>query len=324
VDLKKFFAVFAAAIIFLFSAAEAAPNEAEKKIEAAPGEAEKKTDAAQLAQKRPKRPRHPKWEIGAAGGAFYLPDYPGSDVSRSRSLLLPYGVYRGDILRADQDGGIRGRFCNTERVECDLSFGAGFRSRSADNEARQDMENIDWIGEVGPRVQIHISKDGPSSWTLRLPVRYVFSTEIFKSLDFRGYVFDPRLSYSRGGFLRQDMFLSISGGPGWATERLHDYFYEVDQQYVTANRRLYNASGGFFGWESSISIGRQISPQITLVGGMSKSFYADAKNRSSPLHSDIETQSYFLVLAWSLYSGGVAPESMKVEHVIEQVESTGD
>src|SRR3954464_13913666 len=68
---------------------------------------------------RPKEPL-PLWEIGAVAIAAYQPAYPGSDQDLGRLRILPFGIYRGSLLRADGNG-IGLRALRTPRWEWDVS-----------------------------------------------------------------------------------------------------------------------------------------------------------------------------------------------------------
>ena len=65
----------------------------------------------------------PLWEVGIGAAVLNLPDYRGSDESRTYLLPLPYVVYRGDWLRADRDGA-RALLAKVERVKVDVSVAA--------------------------------------------------------------------------------------------------------------------------------------------------------------------------------------------------------
>src|SRR5215510_8004444 len=61
--------------------------------------------AALLAMAWPQaRADQPLWEAGLGVGVLRLPDYRGSDQSRTWVLPVPYIAYRGDILKADREG----------------------------------------------------------------------------------------------------------------------------------------------------------------------------------------------------------------------------
>ena len=80
----------------------------------------------------------PLWELGLGAAVLSLPDYRGSDESRSYLLPLPYLVYRGDWLRADRDGA-RAMLVKTDRFKVDVSVAASVPTHSEDNAARSGM-----------------------------------------------------------------------------------------------------------------------------------------------------------------------------------------
>lgn len=250
-------------------------------------------------------PLLPKWEAGVAAGAFYLPDYPGADESRSRFLPLPYVIYRGEIIKADRQGGIRGLFFKNNRMDFDLSFGAGFPARSGENKAREGMPDLDWMGELGPRLSFHLHKGPVVRLDLALPVRYVFTTDL-QHWNSRGYIFNPELKFRHRALFDSRTLFSANLGAMWGTEDLADYFYEVSPQYVRSDRPAYDARSGFMGYRTSLSAVRIFSREVVGFLGVSKSFYSDAKNRSSPLLRDVETESYFMGVAWMLHASGRA------------------
>ena len=256
------------------------------------------------AQENPNPQALPKLEIGVAFGYFHLPDYPGSDESRSRTLGLPSIVYRGEVILADREGW-RGRFLKSDFYEIDLSFGASFPARSEDNEARVGMPDLDWVGEVGPRLKLHLYKSPRRKLDLSLPVRYVFSTDI-KNWHERGYVFNPEFEYRKTLGKKFSRFFGINLGFTWATEELMDYFYEVEPRFATATRPAYDADGGYLGTNASFFLIQRLTKPLTAFVGVSKNYFSDAKNRSSPLHRDVETESFFLGLNWTLYTQGRA------------------
>ncbi len=53
-------------------------------------------------------------------------------------MVLPYLIYRGEVLRADRDG-IGARVVHTRDLELDLGFSASLPARSTDNADRTGM-----------------------------------------------------------------------------------------------------------------------------------------------------------------------------------------
>lgn len=249
------------------------------------------------------RPKLPKLDVGLAFGAFYNSDYPGSDESRLRTITLPYIIYRGEIVRNDNSG-LRGIFVNNPSLEFNLSAGAAFPARSSENDARTGMPDLDWMGQIGPQLVLHLNKSKAVRWDLLVPIRWVFSTDL-RSWDSRGALFNPEIRVRGGVPFDRYMFISFSAGPVWTTESLSDYIYEVPSNYAAAERPAYDAVAGYSGIESVLSVNRKLSDDFLIYLGVGKNFFAQSKNRKSPLLRDVENELYFIGLSWSLYKDGV-------------------
>jgi outer membrane protein len=197
----------------------------------------------------------PAWELGAGAVGLRLPDYRGSDKSRSYVYPLPYFVYRGDVLRVDRDGA-RAKFVERGRVELDFSLYATPPVQSGHNRARQGMPDLDPTIEFGPLVNLSLARDRlhGTRLDLRLPVRAVIATDLSHAHP-AGFVFSPDLSAAmvRGGWN-----LGVRAGPLYATQKYHRYFYGVDPQFATAERPAYGASGGYSGALALASASRRV------------------------------------------------------------------
>jgi outer membrane scaffolding protein for murein synthesis (MipA/OmpV family) len=197
----------------------------------------------------------PLWEIGLGAAVLKLPDYRGSDESRTYLLPLPYLVYRGDWLRADRDGA-RALLVKAERVKVDLSVAASVPTRSRDNAARAGMPNLPGALEVGPNVNLELfeSTRGGARLDLRLPLRAAISVE--RSPDVIGTTFSPNLNLDLrrlGGWN-----VGVLGGPLFADRRYHERYYGVDAAYATPQRPAYRARGGYAGWRALTALSRRV------------------------------------------------------------------
>ncbi|MBY0517051.1 MAG: MipA/OmpV family protein [Bacteriovoracaceae bacterium] len=239
--------------------------------------------------------------MGVGAGTGYLPDYPAAGQGRVRTLALPNFRYRGKVLRADEDSGVRARIFENENVDFDLSFGGAFPVNAGDNRARKDMAPLNWLVEFGPRLFV-ILYNNPKKARLRfgLPMRAVYSTD-GKSATYRGIVTVP-------GFLgelfhspcdRCRMIAAI--GPTFASEGVGDYFYQVDQKDVTANRPFYDAKPGYMGTDFTAGLSYTQAQWEIFIGGRA-STYAGAVNERSPLFIRRENVAGFIAVGWLFYS----------------------
>ena len=241
----------------------------------------------------------PLWEAGVGGGALYAPDYPGAGEHSVNGLAAPYVIYRGDIFRLGDDSIAKGVVLETERFEFDISFDASFDADSDDNDARAGMPDLDFLVEAGPQLTVNLGEYYGGQLQLALPARAVFSTD-FSDLDHRGYVFNPQLSYERDElFENLDVFLEL--GATFATEELHDYFYQVDGRYATSSRTAYDAESSYMGSELVTAFSYSITDRVQFFTGGQIAYYGGAANEDSPLFIDDLTGSIGAGLVWSLY-----------------------
>lgn len=220
----------------------------------------------------------PLWEVGGVGLAVSQQAYPGSDRQVRRGLVLPYVIYRGRFLRADNDG-IGVRAVRTPTYEFDVSAAAAFGSRASDDPARQGMPDLGTLVEAGPRLKVNLAGTPETGrWRLDLPVRGVF--DLSDRLAYRGAVFQPALVWQR----RDGPWTTLlSAGLLFGDERLARTFYEVAPAFATAARPAYQAHAGLVSTRLTASLTRQVTRDWTVIGFARVDSVAGAANRHSPL-----------------------------------------
>ncbi|WP_158600808.1 MipA/OmpV family protein [Teichococcus wenyumeiae] len=245
--------------------------------------------------------RQPVLEAGIGGGGGWLPDYPAAGQNHLQGLAFPYVIYRGEILRSD-DRGVRSRFYSSEGIGLDLSFSGAFPSRSDDNKARRGMPDLDWQAEVGPSLRLTLWRDmdTPQRLNLELPVRAVFSTDL-SSIHYRGITLSPELAWERLNLGGAGTRLRLGLGPIFATNRLMDYYYEVQPQYALPDRPAYNAKGGYLGTRLQFSYRLPLTERIAMVAGGRLENFSGARNDDSPLFRRDWNLSLALGFSWTLY-----------------------
>ena len=237
----------------------------------------------------------PVWEAGLVLAAGSVPDYPASDNSRVRALALPLFVYRGPVLRVE-DGGVRGRLFSSASFEVDLSAAGAFNARN--NEAREGMPGLDYLFQIGPQAVYRWDLDERERISAHLKARAVFSTD-FGSVDYRGLVIEPQVRWSLKAVAGSAYNLGLSASASFATERLHDYFYEVAPQYARPDRPAFDASAGYLGSEFGINLNRKLSDTLRVFVGARLALHGGAANQDSPLFKDNSTISYGVSLLWT-------------------------
>lgn len=204
----------------------------------------------------------PLWEIGGGLGVTSLPDYRGAEEGHTYVLPIPYIVYRGDKFKVDR-GGVHGALARTDALTFDVSGGLSPPAKSDENAARSGMPDIDPSLEIGPSLQWlwYRSAARDKKFSLYLPVRAVVTTKG----EYVGWVFSPNINLDVFNFSPSGGWkASVSIGPLYASEKYHDYFYEVSSQYATATRPAYNAGGGYSGSRLTLTFGKRFPPHYWL------------------------------------------------------------
>lgn len=236
------------------------------------------------------------YEIGLASGGGYITDYPASNEKRFRNITVPSFRYRGKILKSDRRG-TRAQFFETERSNIDLSFGASFPASSSQNKAREGMEDLDWLGEIGPRYNLTLYKHNRKRIEIQFPLRTVFSTD-FTFTKYRGLRFYPQIDFEH--FLTEKIRINMSFKMNWVTEELADYFYEIKPSEVTSERNVFNAKGGFVGHNVNFFITYGDNELFTLFG-VRLSDYSKSTNHNSDLHKANSDTAIFLAINYYFF-----------------------
>jgi outer membrane scaffolding protein for murein synthesis (MipA/OmpV family) len=225
----------------------------------------------------------PLWELGVGFSVLLLPDYRGSDEYRVYPLPYPHFIYRGDVLKVDENK-ISGQIFKTNRILLDVSIYGYLPVKSSSNTAREGMPDLDPTFEIGPAIKINLleSKEDKYRLSLAMPVRAVFSTD-FSSVRYEGWVFSPRINFEKDDIIpKTGLNLGISAGPMFADSGYHEYFYTVESEYATVARPAYCASGGYSGSTLSIGLSKEYK-QFIFSTFVSADFLQGAVFENSPL-----------------------------------------
>lgn len=247
----------------------------------------------------------PVWEAGVFAAAFNSPEYPAAGQSQTNVIPSPYFIYRGKTLRIGEGSIARAVAIDKSWYELDLSLAGSFNANSEDNVARAGMPDLDFIFELGPQLRLRLSKfefeqHGKGELFLNLQARAAFSTD-FSGVNKRGYVFQPVFSYRQRGWLSEKTALSFSLSPTWATEKLHDYFYQVDSDFITQQRQAYDAKGGYLGTDLSVGLSFNANKDIRIFTFARASLHNGSANEDSPLFIKKSTYSYGIGMVWRLW-----------------------
>jgi MipA family protein len=241
----------------------------------------------------------PLWEAGLGVMGLSLPDYRGSDQQRAHVLPLPYLVYRGDFLRVDSKG-LTGLLFHSERVQLKFSGEATLPAKSSEKGARSGMPDLDLTVQVGPALEIFLAGDAHAKRKLlfRFPVRSVVATDL-SSWQGIGFVANPQLTLElRNSGLGAGLNLGWTAGAYFATERYHDYYYEVAPRFAVPNSRpAYDARGGYSGSFLMLTVTRRFH-HIWVGGFTSYDKLAGAVFEDSPLMRSNHSWMGGIGLSW--------------------------
>jgi outer membrane scaffolding protein for murein synthesis (MipA/OmpV family) len=196
----------------------------------------------------------PLWELGMGGAVMSLPDYRGADEGKTYVLPIPYIAYNGEVFHIDRRG-VHGDLAHKDNVWLDVSMNLGPPADSTENNTRRGMPDLDSTIEFGPSLKVLLlaNEQRDRTWTLYLPLRAVIATD-FKHTHSIGVVFAPHITYDYLNFGPGGGWnFSASVGPIYASEKYHDYYYQVDPQFVTATRPAYEADGGYSGMRLTLT-----------------------------------------------------------------------
>ncbi|TMH30700.1 MAG: MipA/OmpV family protein [Betaproteobacteria bacterium] len=259
--------------------------------------------AASAAQTAPSAPaaepddpaQRPKWEAGLVTGAGRVVDYPGADQSHWRGFAAPLFIYRGPILRVDQDG-IRGRLLKTSDIEFDVTGSAAFSARN--NDARQGMPPLDYLFGVGPQVIYKGLRKMPGGPDVHLNLRALVSTDFHRTHG-RGAEFTPEMRWRFSPVAGLPAAFTVSLQPTWADRTLARYFYQVDPSQATPTRPAYDARSGYLGTALNLTLSRRHSQSLSWFATVRSMSLHGAANAASPLLRDKTNVSVGAGLLWT-------------------------
>jgi len=199
--------------------------------------------ALAVAGQRPARAQpQPLWELGLGAAAVAMPDYVGAGERQLRALPVPYFVYRGRRVQADRDGIY---LFGSRRIELDVTFDASPPVGEGDNRARRGMPALLPAAEAGPALNLVLAADAGKrrALLLRLGARVAVASDL-RAWDWLGVTAAPELAFR---LRSRDLKATLSIGPLFATEGVHDRTYQVAPAYAVPGRPAYDARGGYGG-----------------------------------------------------------------------------
>jgi outer membrane protein len=245
--------------------------------------------------------RKPLWELGAGLAAIDFPHYRGSDQRKSWLLPFPYLVYRGDLLKADERGRMRGLFFKSENVELDISANGTVPVKSSENRARAGMPDLDATLELGPSLNFFLmrSPDQRTKIDLRLPTRTVIASD-FHHYRNVGWVSQPNVNVDlKDAFGNLGWNFGVQAGVVYADRRYHSYIYSVAPEFATPERPAFEAGGGYGGATFITALSKRF-PRFWAGGYVKFDYLRGAAFEDSSLVRKKENYTVGFALAWVL------------------------
>lgn len=228
----------------------------------------------------------PVWEAGVGAGGLSMSHYVGSDESASYGFAYPFFIYRSEYIQADRDG-LRAKLFQRDNLRLNISVNASLPVNSEDNNAREGMDDLDPMLEIGPTIQYRLyqSDNNYHRWKLDFPLRVglTFGDSLIAN---RGWVTNPSVVYSGGDSQWKQW---MSAGPMFAEQRYHRYFYDVDNAFVREGREEYQSKPGYVGMKLSMSLRRKFK-QLSIGGFVRYVNLHGSANEDSPL---VKARDYF-------------------------------
>lgn len=242
------------------------------------------------------KPDLPLWELGVAVGGISQTAYPGSDEQVSRTPVLPYVIYRGKFLRADDEGaGLRA--VRTESFELDVSFSGSLSSGGKSLRAREGMARLGTLVEFGPVARWFLNgRSAPDRVSLELPLRGVFEARDLGR--HRGMSLEPELSLdhrAKGGWS-----YGLTAGLLIGDQRLGATYYSVAPGEALPDRPAYEAKAGLLAWRLKAGVSRSLSPDVRVFAFGRLDSVAGAANRDSALVRRTTGASFGIGLTYTL------------------------
>jgi len=245
----------------------------------------------------------PRWEIGLGGAYVDGFDYPASGNPNRAGIVIPFVIYRGVRMRF-AGRGFSAVALEKSNLKLDFSLAASLNADSEGNALRESMPDLDFLFEFGPQLILRLSDRSIGNGRLivdwRNRVRAVLSTD-FSSVDSQGWVGQTQMRVVFRRFFTNKLDVLAFANATWASEKLHDYYYQVDSQFETAVRPRYDARSGFLGTNFFVGSALRVHPNARFFGGIQIGYFAGSANKESPLFEDELTLGAALGFAWTAY-----------------------
>lgn len=239
----------------------------------------------------------PIFELGVGAGYLNVPNYPGAKNSSFYFIPFPVAIYRGELLRADEDG-TRARLLRNRYFEIGLSAGFNFPIKSSENDVRKGMPDKPALLGLGPSFLFKLLRNKYNKLTAGLGVRANFETSNFEE---NGLLVEPffRYWFKLENLESTTFFLGASYSA--ASKRYHSFFYNVDEEFKNSNRPIFISNAGTVDYTYSLGLTIDFSSSLSFYTGVVYSDLSDSVSIKSPLLEKEKTIGYGIGFTWLLF-----------------------
>jgi outer membrane protein len=243
----------------------------------------------------------PQWEVGLVGVGARLPLYRGSDENKDYVFVLPYLIYRGEIVQIEREG-VRGLFYRGKYIETDISMG-GNPPVTDGADAREGMPELDPLVEFGPALRLILYR-GKRSSLLHIEAAGRAAISVDRSDLGTAYegkrvilsLVAPHFRLGQGS----PWSTGCRAGVDFSDSDYHGYFYDVEADQVLPDREAYHSTGGYSGCYVAWHVTRKLMP------GLSASLYMQWDNMDGTAYEDsplLKTRNSYVIgaaVVWKL------------------------
>jgi len=194
-------------------------------------------------------------EIGAGLSTVRVPHYAGSDEYRTLAVPFPYIVYESRKVSLNRDG-LRRHLFYSDTWDVDLSFAARFPVGD-ENQARENMPELDWVGLGGPSINYKLINDDDQRLTFVFPIHGAIVTD-FSYVDSIGWEAAPGIKWETLWENEDVRWRTLmSANMYYGSEDFNAYYYTVAPEFANAQRTAYQATAGRAGYQATFGMTRR-------------------------------------------------------------------
>lgn len=190
------------------------------------------------------------YALGLGASMMQIDDYVGSDESQFYIIPTPYIFYQSDAVVIDRNVFEGDLFAN-KHWHLAVDAAGSIPVDSDKNETRKGMDDLDWVGELGPSLAYYFAGNSRSEnrTYIDLSLRKAINTD-FRNISDTGWT--GQFSFSNKYQFKADVIggktvVDSTAAVLFHSEKYSQYFYSVPLDQTNKERSAYYAKGGYAG-----------------------------------------------------------------------------